>query len=141
MTNIMSNTWHDSMNEAIETINDLCADCRSCFECPLHEHCIQIGGFLNASGPFVKGPSEELNIQIVSPIQIGTPVYFINVWGDKVEQGTVSMIQQKADKSWKFRISYKSGGSVFDLPVNDIGKSVFLTYDEAVKHLANNDVK
>ena len=140
MTNITSNTWRDSMNEAIETINDLCADCRSCFECPLHAHCIQIVG-LNPSGPFVKGRSDELNIHIVSPIQIGTPVYFIKTWSKTVEQGTVSMIQQKADKSWKFRVSHTAYGYVFDLPITDIGKSIFLTYDEAAKHLANNDVK
>jgi hypothetical protein len=67
------------------------------------------------------------------PIQIGTPVYFADVWQNGVEHGTVSMIQQKADKSWKFRISY--GSSVRDEPTSEIGKTVFLTYEEAENYL------
>lgn len=67
------------------------------------------------------------------PIQIGTKVYFADVWEVGIESGTVSMIQQKADKSWKFRISNNS--SVFDRPVSEIGKTVFLTYEEAENYL------
>jgi hypothetical protein len=40
-----------------------------------------------------------------------------------VTQCTVSMLQQKADKSWKFRISCT--GSVEDYTLNDLGTRVF----------------
>lgn len=44
-----------------------------------------------------------------------------------VTKGKVAMIQQKADKSWKFRISRT--GSVYDCQLSAIGDYIFL--DEA----------
>jgi len=43
------------------------------------------------------------------------------------------MLQQKADGSWKFRISERS--YVFDRSISEIGKTIFLTYAEAEQHL------
>lgn len=43
-------------------------------------------------------------------------------------EGKVSMIQQKADKSWKIRMS--EGGSVSDFTTRDIGEWIF--FDKAV---------
>lgn len=69
----------------------------------------------------------DMNMML-PPIAIGTQVYFVD-WRNEVCQGTVSMIQQKADKSWKFRVS--ENGSVFDRAASDIGKRIFLTAEEA----------
>lgn len=48
----------------------------------------------------------------------------------EVREGKISMLQQKADKSWKFRVS--EGGSVCDYTPDDIGKSIFLSEEPAI---------
>lgn len=40
------------------------------------------------------------------------------------------MLQQKANKSWKFRVS--DNGSVSDYTLDEIGSKIFLNYDDAV---------
>lgn len=71
---------------------------------------------------------------IVPPCKVGQTVWLIKSlnwqhteWG--IKEGKVSMIQQKADKSWKFRIT--ENHSVLDYTVDAIGKTVFLTREEA----------
>jgi hypothetical protein len=69
------------------------------------------------------------------PIYVGKPVWSVTYWrySNKVEieVGKVSMLQQKADKSWKFRVS--AGGSVSDYLLSDIGCHIFLTEAEAIE--------
>ena len=69
------------------------------------------------------------------PVYVGQPVWFVRHWfftnQVEIKEGKVSMLQQKVDKSWKFRVS--EGGSVSDFTLNDIGMSVFLTLAEAEK--------
>lgn len=48
-----------------------------------------------------------------------------------VAEGKVSMIQQKADKSWKIRMS--EGGSVSDYTISQIGDLIFFDKEEADK--------
>ena len=48
-----------------------------------------------------------------------------------VVEGKVSMIQQKANKTWKIRMS--EGGSVSDHTLSDIGKYIFFSKEEADK--------
>lgn len=85
---------------------------------------------------------EELSIRLnevdLPPVRIGQKVYFADKWLEQPGCGTVSMLQQKADKSWKFRVSY--GSSVSDYPISAIGKTVFLTYAEAERCLADMEV-
>ena len=82
---------------------------------------------------------EELSIKLnevdLPPVKIGDEVYFAYEWLEQICRGTVSMLQQKADKSWKFRVSH--GSSVSDYPISAIGKTVFLTYAEAERCLAD----
>lgn len=71
------------------------------------------------------------------PIEIGCKVYRVHEgfqravgvsfrWeADKVEEGKVSMLQQKADKSWKFRTPWG------DFALSDLGKEIFLTEEDA----------
>lgn len=70
---------------------------------------------------------------IVPPCKVGQTVYYINFWLKKehwkVYEGKISMLQQKADKSWKFRMSYHLG--VGDYTLDELGKTVFLTREEA----------
>ena len=78
------------------------------------------------------------------PIFVGRPVWFVRHWhfSNEVEIkcGKVSMLQQKADGSWKFRVS--EGGYVCDHLLSDLGKIIFLSESEAQeakKRLENNN--
>ena len=76
---------------------------------------------------------------IVPPVTIGQPVWELRRWQHKeteIREGKVSMLQQKADKSWKIRISVNS--SVRDITIDEIGKNVFLTREEAEHVLKGN---
>ena len=53
----------------------------------------------------------------------------IHTW---LDEGKVSMLQQKADKSWKFRVTTKY---VSDYILDDIGIYIFFTKEEAEKGL------
>ena len=75
---------------------------------------------------------------IVPPCKVEQTVWLIKSlnwqrteWG--IKEGKISMIQQKADKSWKFRVT--ENHSVKDYTVDSIGKTVFLTKEEAEQAL------
>lgn len=74
---------------------------------------------------------------VVLPCYIGQDVWHITKHYDgriELVKGKISMLQQKADKSWKIRITVNS--SVWDFTPNDIGKRYFLTKEEAERALA-----
>lgn len=74
---------------------------------------------------------------IVLPCYIGQDVWHITKHYDgriELGKGKISMLQQKADKSWKIRITVNS--SVWDFTPNEIGKRYFLTKEEAERALA-----
>ena len=48
---------------------------------------------------------------------------------------TLSSLSQNADKSWKIRLTSGIFRSAFEITTNDIGKTVFLTREEAEKAL------
>ena len=48
---------------------------------------------------------------------------------------TLSSLTQNADKSWKIRLTSGIFRSAFEITTNDIGKTVFLTREEAEKAL------
>lgn len=69
---------------------------------------------------------------LILPCKVGDEVYFLRHYFDgsaEIVHGKISMLQQKSDLSWKFRVS--EGGSVFDRKMHDIGNTVFLTREEA----------
>lgn len=71
---------------------------------------------------------------IMLPVKIGDPVYYTEpIWRKFVSKGIVSMLQQKADGTWKFRIS--DGSSVWDRPMSAIGQTIFLSLEEAERRL------
>lgn len=63
------------------------------------------------------------------PISIGSKLYWRTSDGT-LEIGRVSMIQQKADFSWKIRISY-GHGNCFDIKESEIGVDYFLSSSKA----------
>jgi hypothetical protein len=69
------------------------------------------------------------------PAFVGQKVWIINRWLSKCEicEGKVSMLQQKADKSWKIRVSIT--GSVQDYTLETFEKEVYLSKAEAEKAL------
>lgn len=68
------------------------------------------------------------------PVYVGKPVWRVFYWHYtnevEIREGKVSMLQQKADKSWKFRVS--DNGSVSDYTLDEIGSGIFLNYEDAV---------
>lgn len=73
---------------------------------------------------------------IVPPCFIGQDIWHITKHYDgriELGKGKVSMLQQKADKSWKVRIIVNS--LFWDFAPNEIGKRYFLTKEEAEKAL------
>jgi hypothetical protein len=74
------------------------------------------------------------------PVYVGQPVWYINsisnyvnnqfkVVDFVVKEGKVSMLQQKVDKSWKFRVSHSS--YVSDYKVEDLGTHIYTSPEEA----------
>lgn len=73
---------------------------------------------------------------IVPPCNVGDIVWFIESidWQQtkwSCDCGKVSMIQQKSNKTWKFRIS--TGNRLADYASERIGKTVFFSKEEAEK--------
>ena len=70
------------------------------------------------------------------PFTIGQPMWKLCTWFTRqaeVLESRVSMIQQKADKSWKVRISNRYGTE--DFKAGDVGTYLFLTKEAAEKAL------
>jgi hypothetical protein len=99
---------------------------------------------------FVKGFLDKFADNILDdgwmrpPVNVGQTVWLIKSlnwqkteWG--IKEGKISMIQQKADKSWKFRIT--ENHSVQDYTVDKIGKTVFTSREEALKALEGSGEK
>jgi hypothetical protein len=80
------------------------------------------------------------NNVVILPVYIGKPVWVASAWYNNltkeidsgVVEGKVSMLQQKADKSWKFRVTTKY---VSDYELGDIGTYIFFTKEDAEKAL------
>jgi hypothetical protein len=114
-----------------ECAKDLCFYSKKC-ECRCHERNCETSWLAEnlLSAGWVK-----------LPVYIGKPVWVVGAYYDSLsnkihtgfEEGKVSMLQQKADKSWKFRVTTKY---VADYTLDDIGIHIFFTKEEAEKGLA-----
>lgn len=72
------------------------------------------------------------------PAYIGMKVWVPHVWMFKevmtdLREGHVSGLQQKADKSWKIRVT--RNGSVADYTVDEFNKYCFLNKEDAEKYI------
>lgn len=97
-------------------------------------------GQVNNDYPTVEQIANHLieNGVVLPPCKVGDKVWLLTSlnwkrteWG--IKEGKVSMVQQKADKSWKFRVT--ENHSVQDYTVDSIGKTVFLTKEQAEQKL------
>lgn len=79
---------------------------------------------------------------VLLPVYIGQPVWYIRTlqkylyeereWetlGYELEEGKVSMLQQKTDKSWKIRVTI--GHCVSDYTVGEFNKHLFTNLEDA----------
>lgn len=63
-------------------------------------------------------------------------VFFRTIpWRNTIDECMVSSLTQKADKTWKIRLTSGVFRTTFEITINDIGKTVFLTREEAEKIL------
>lgn len=75
--------------------------------------------------------AEEQELLIRLPFKVGDCVYYLNPF-DEIEKGKITMIQQKADGTWKFRVTTSFS---HDVTLDALGKTVFLSKEEAEKAL------
>lgn len=92
--------------------------------------------------PFECEDSENLcdqyNPTILPPVYIGMKVWVPHIWYftevmTDLERGHVSGLQQKADKSWKIRVTRK--GTVADYTIEEFNKYCFLNKEDAEKYI------
>lgn len=71
------------------------------------------------------------------PMKLGQMCFvpYYSAWRDEVRQYRVSSITQKADGSFKMRLTDLITKSVFEITPDEIGKTVFLTKDQAEQKL------
>lgn len=71
--------------------------------------------------------AEEQGRLVILPCKVGDAVFYLNPF-DEIEKGKITMLQQKADGTWKFRVTTDFS---HDVTTDAIGKTVFLTRVEA----------
>jgi hypothetical protein len=78
---------------------------------------------------------------IVLPMKLGQICFKPYTYRNDVDECRVSSITQKADGTFKIRLTNLRGKWVFEITVDEIGKTVFLTKEEAEKALAEREQK
>ena len=78
------------------------------------------------------------------PVYVGQTVWQVYQYrfGDfkvVIREGKVSMLQQKADKSWKFRFSY-NGSIMGDFTFEELGLRIFTTKEAAMEKKARMEI-
>ncbi len=116
--------------------------CKDCIHFNACEDWRKLWAPEDLSFPFECDDTEELcdwyNPQTFPPAYIGMKVWVPYVWVFKevmtdLREGHVSGLQQKADKSWKIRVT--RGGSVADYTVEEFHKYCFLNKEDAEKYI------
>lgn len=72
---------------------------------------------------------------IVPPMRLGQTCFRTSSYRNEFEECRVSSITQKADGTFKIRLTILRSKSVFEITTDDIGKTVFLTREEAERAL------
>jgi hypothetical protein len=114
-----------------------CKDCLCYDACNYHID-EETGMTINECSTGFKNKDEYVKL----PAFVGQPVWSIRTLykyednqfktiGYEVEDGKVSMLQQKADKSWKIRVTIKH--SVSDYTIDEFNKQLFTTETAAIK--------
>jgi hypothetical protein len=86
----------------------------------------------------VKSIADHLlaNGVIVPPMALGQTCYNLCAYRNDIDECRVSSITQKADGTLKIRLTYLRSRCVYEIKPNEIGKTVFLTREEAEQALA-----
>ena len=100
----------------------------NCQDCLHYQMCVYSG---DKSCPYFTSRSEWVHL----PCNIGNVFFRTIPWRNIVDECTVSSLTKKADKTWKIRLTSNIFRTTFEITVNDIGKIVFLTREEAEKAL------
>jgi hypothetical protein len=111
--------------------------CKECIHCDLCDRLDKNGTFYNFEFDGWDGKKcSFFKYDTTVPFMIGQPMWKLCTWSSPAEilDSRVSMIQQKADKSWKVRISNRYGTD--DFKAGDVGKYIFLTKESAEEALA-----
>ncbi len=72
---------------------------------------------------------------LVLPCKVGETIYYLNPF-DEIEKGRITMIQQKANGTLKFRVTTTSS---HDATSDAFGKTVFLSREEAEEALGKEE--
>ena len=116
--------------------------CRECIHFNACEDWVRSRGAESLGFPWKYSDDTNLcdnyNSQTLPPAYIGMKVWVPYVWMSKevitdLREGYVSGLQQKANKSWKIRVS--RGGSVAEYTVEEFHKCCFLTKEDAEKYI------
>ncbi len=76
---------------------------------------------------------KDKSLFVELPVKLGQICYALHPYKNEVEECRVSSLTQKADGSWKIRLTHNH--SVFEIRADEIGKTVFLDRAEAEKKL------
>lgn len=108
-----------------------CKDCLHCEICKIHGMKVE-GEKINKEfcGCFADR-SERVHL----PCNIGKKFFRTIPWRNIVDECVVSSLTEKADKTWKIRLTSIVFRTTFEITINDIGETVFLTREEAEKAL------
>jgi hypothetical protein len=120
---------------------------KSCLDCIHYERCDNIfDGLLSNRDNKPCDWFDDQACYIKLPVHIGQQVWVPYAWYNQTKkeiiselcEGKISMLQQKADKSWKVRVSTSY---VSDYTLEDIGKRIFLTKEAGEENLRERIAK
>jgi hypothetical protein len=126
----MVNEMRDRLVELLRNTDINCENTKYCDNCVGYSKGAECINYLIADYILNDG-------WIRPPMKLGQmcfkPCY--SAWSDEVRQYRVSSITQKADGSFKMRLTDLITKSVFEITPDEIGKTVFLTKEEAEQKL------
>ncbi len=116
---------------------------KSCLDCIYYERCDAIfDGLLSNRDNKPCDWFDDKVYYVKLPAYIGLKVWSVFRWYNRepeITEGKVSSLQQKADGSWKIRVSHR--GYVSDYTVEEFKKYMFLTYEAAEKSVKEEQSK
>ena len=105
-------------------------ECKNCIH---YELCIWQNGGVNLMSLNDCDHYKDKSLFVELPMFLGQTLYKSYDWGKKKEvcECRVSSLTQKADGSWKIRLTNLSSRCVFEITLDQIGKTVFLDREQA----------
>lgn len=124
--------------------------CKDCLHYEAHKHFFKSDDYEKDFDDYFKDKNIEHKCPeftnryewVYLPCNIGKTFFRPISWKNTIDECTVSSLTQKADKTWKIRLTSSVFRSVFEITANEIGKTVFLTREEAeqaLKEIEKND--